>query len=111
MRNVMSDELKSAYEIAMEKLRARDRDKGTPEEKAMTDEQKRRIAEIRTQAKAKMAELEILWSSQRAKLLYEPEAREKAEGQYVAERSRIEARAEAEIEKVRRGKTAKKKGR
>ena len=52
----MSDEpLKSSYELAMDKLRARDRERGIAEETALTAEQKGRIAEIRSQAKAKQA--------------------------------------------------------
>src|SRR5207247_1017302 len=93
---------KSAYEIAMEKLRARDREQGRGVEKALSEDQKRRIAEIRTQAKAKLAELEIYWQEKRAKLLYEPEALEKAELEYVTERRRVEERAEADVEKIRR---------
>src|SRR5437867_4996421 len=102
----MGDELKSAYEIAMEKLRARDRERGVEEETSLTEDQKRRIGEIRTQARAKLAEMEIYWKGERARLFHEPEALEKAERGYVAERRRVEERAEAEVEKVRRGKTA-----
>src|SRR5436309_2016936 len=46
---------KSAYELAMEKLRARDREKGIEETKVIGKAQKDRIAEIRTQARAKLA--------------------------------------------------------
>ena len=110
----MSDGLKSAYELAMEKLRARDKEQGiTDAGAALTDDQKARIAEVRTQTKAKLAELEILWKPQREKLLYggDPEALAKAEQAYVAERSRVEEKAEASIEKIRADrKSPKKKG-
>ena len=101
----MSDGLKSSYELAMEKLRARDKEKGIADgDTALTKDQKNRIAEVRAQARAKLAELEILWKPQRDKLLYEgdPEALAKAEQAYVADRSRVEEKAEASIEKIRR---------
>jgi ribulose 1,5-bisphosphate synthetase/thiazole synthase len=103
----MSDGLKSAYELAMEKLRARDKEKGiAAEETALTGAQKKRIAEVRSQAKAKLAELEILWQSKRAELVYnpDPEVVSKAEQDYVAERARVEEKAEASVEKIRREK-------
>ena len=108
----MSDGLKSAYELAMEKLRARDKEKGITDAGALTDDQKARIAEVRAQAKAKLAELEILWMPQRGRLLYEgdPEALAKAEQEYVAERARVEEKAEASIEKIRKDRKGPKKG-
>src|ERR1043165_6999707 len=63
---------KSAYEIAMEKLKARDREKGVAEAKPLGAAEKARIAEIRTQARAKLAEMEILWKSERLKLMGAP---------------------------------------
>ena len=101
----MSDGLKSAYELAMEKLRARDKEKGIAgDETALTADQKKRIAEVRSQAKAKLAELEILWRSKREALAYDsdPEVNAKMEQDYVAERARVEERAETSIEKIRR---------
>src|SRR5437867_5464276 len=94
---------KSAYELAMEKLRARDREKGIEETKVIGKAQKDRIAEIRTQARAKLAEMEILWRSERRKFSGAPEDLEKAERRYVGERRKVEEKAEAEIEKIRRG--------
>lgn len=49
------DAPKSAYELAMEKLRARD----DFEEVELTDEQKGEIADIRSRYRAQIAELEI----------------------------------------------------
>jgi hypothetical protein len=111
--NGMSEGLKSSYELAMEKLRARDKEKGIADgDTSLTDAQKKRIAEVRAQAKAKLAELEILWQPQRGKLLYEgdPEALAKAEQAYVAERARVEEKAEASVEKIRREKKSPGKG-
>ena len=58
----MSDDapLKSAFELAMERLRAEDRERGAPQARPLTAEQKSQIAELRAKAKAKLAELEIL---------------------------------------------------
>ena len=100
----MSDKpLKSAYELAMDKLRARDKEKGVEETKSLTEEQKARIAEVRSQAKAKLAEIEILWQSKRRGLAHDPEGLEKAEQEYVADRARVEQRAETEIAGIRTG--------
>jgi DNA repair ATPase RecN len=55
----MSDDApKSAYELAMERLRQKDREAG--EERPLTEAQKAAIAEVRQVHKAKSAELEIL---------------------------------------------------
>ena len=54
-----SDEPKSAFELAMERLRRQDRDEGVVE-RPLSDEQKAAIAEARTVHEAKVAEREIL---------------------------------------------------
>ena len=48
--------LKSAFELAMEKLREGDRERGE-DAKELTAEQKKRIAALRQAAKAKLAEI------------------------------------------------------
>ena len=56
----MSDDApKSAYELAMERLRRKDEEAGVVE-RPLTDEQKAAIAEARTVYEAKVAEREIL---------------------------------------------------
>jgi len=56
----MSDEgPKTAYELAMERLRRKDKESGVDED-ALTDAQKSAITEIRQFYKAKSTELEIL---------------------------------------------------
>lgn len=50
---------KSAYELAMERLRQKDREAGVSE-RPLTDEQKAKISEIRSFYDAKLAEREIL---------------------------------------------------
>jgi hypothetical protein len=56
----MSDDApKSAYELAMERLRRKDREEGVVE-RPLTDEQKAEMAEVRKVYEAKVAEREIL---------------------------------------------------
>ena len=54
-----NDAPKSAYEIAMERLRRKDSEEGVVE-RPLTDKQKAAIAEVRTVYTAKVAEREIL---------------------------------------------------
>ena len=95
-----SDEApKSSYELAMERLRKKDKDAGL-EERAVTDEQKAKIAEIRKVAEAKLAEREILHHAalRRAE---EPEAYAKLEEEYKRDRERIASDRDTKIDKVR----------
>ena len=56
----MADEgPKSAYELAMERLRKKDQEAGE-DDRPLSDEQKSAIAEIRSFYKSKTAEIEIL---------------------------------------------------
>ncbi len=54
-----NDAPKSAYEIAMERLRRKDREEGVVE-RPLTDDQKAAIAEVRKVYEAKVADREIL---------------------------------------------------
>jgi hypothetical protein len=100
----MPDEpLKSSYELAMERLKAKDRDEGIVEEKPLTAPQKERIAELRQEAKAKLAELEILHRKNLAGTGGDPAAVMKIEENYATDRGRIESRLESAIGKVKRG--------
>ena len=76
----MADEApKSAYELAMGRLRQKDAAEGIAE-RAVSDEQKAEIAEVRSIYEAKVAEAEILFKSKMA-TVFEPEERAKlAEG-------------------------------
>ena len=57
----MSDTpLKSAFELAMDRLKAKDVAEGVAEATPLTKAQKTRITELRAEAQAKLAELEIL---------------------------------------------------
>ena len=103
----MPDEpLKSAFELAMERLRAKDREAGIEEDKPLTGAQKEEIARLRQEAQAKLAELEILHRKARAALSYDPtkpDAASTLEERYKTDRARVESRLESSIAKVKRG--------
>ena len=92
----------SAYELAMRRLEARDRAEGVEKSRPLTDPQKEAIAEARTEAKAKLAELEILHRKNLAAAGGDAEAIRKLEENYRTDRARIEDRAETRIAKIKR---------
>ena len=99
------DEPKSAYEIAMEKLRVKDIEEGK-EPATVTAEQKEKIAEIRQECEAKVAELEIMHRSRMMQALRQgdpEEALEKIDESYRRDRQKLEEEKETRIAKVRRG--------
>jgi hypothetical protein len=98
------DEPKSAFEIAMEKLREKDRQSGEETPAALTPKQKEKIAACRNKAEALLAEMEILFRSTRAAAATDPEALQKAEEEYTRERRRVEERRDGEIARIRSGK-------
>ncbi len=105
----MSDAPKSAYELALEKLKQRDRERGEAAPALLTDDQKKRIAEIRRVCDARLAEREILHASDRARALADPEGQEKLaklEEEYSRDRRRFEQERDRQIEGVRAGKAA-----
>ena len=90
--------MKSAYELAMERL---EKDKPTIK---LTEKQKAEIADIETVAKAKQAEREVFLREQIAKARFsgnEPEAME-LEQELARDLRRIHQDAEDKKEKVRR---------
>jgi hypothetical protein len=95
--------LKSAFELAMERLRRKDRDDGVEESHPLSEEQKAEIARLRQEAKAKLAEREILHRKDLAAAGGDPAKIEKLEENYRVDRARIESRLETAIEKVRHG--------
>ena len=97
----MSNAPKSAVELAMERLRAADREAGI-EETSLTDAQKAAIAEARSVAASRLAEREILFKDA-LKSVFDPATREKAEEEYQVDRSRIEADRDRAIDRIRRG--------
>ena len=99
----MSKELKSSYELAMERLQKSDRDQGV-ERKSLTDQQKARITELRQEAKAKRAEIEILRSDRNASSAeVDPQKLVEAEEHSQIDLRRIESWLESQIAEVKNG--------
>jgi hypothetical protein len=94
--------MKSAYELAMERLSKSDPDASKP----LTAEKKARLAEIDRVFKGKLAEREIFLKKQLNEAYSAQNAEEvdKIQKQLVSERVRIEEDREAEKEQVRRSK-------
>ena len=100
----MSDKpLKSAFELAMERLKAKDRDEGVEETGPLSKKQKERIAELRQEAQAKLAELEILHQKNLAGIPRDPDEVQKLEENYRTDRARVDSRLESAIARVKRG--------
>ena len=94
-------EPKSAYELAMERLRKKDAEEGV-EHRPLSEQQRAEIAEVRSLYDAKVAESEILHASEKAKAT-DFEALEKLEEEYRRDRQRLSSERESRIEKLRSG--------
>jgi len=94
--------MKSAYELAMERLAKSDPDASRP----LTAAQKQRLAEIDRRYQGKLAEREIFLKKQLNDVLADQkfEEVEKIQKQIALERSRLEEEREEEKERVRREK-------
>ena len=91
--------LKSAYELAMERLRKNDTDAGV-ERRPVTEAQKAAIAEIRSVYAAKIAELEILHQGQ-VRTIADPAERAVREEEYRRDRERLSSERDSKIERAR----------
>lgn len=98
----MGDKPKTAFELAMERLKAEDREAGT-KETPLSPKQKNAIGEARRIATARLAEREILFKDAMKKTA-DPEARAAAESEYQIDRQRIHDDCERAVEEIRRGK-------
>jgi hypothetical protein len=95
------DAPKSAYELAMERLRKKDAESGV-ESAPLTDERRAAIAEVRSFYEAKSAEVEVLHQSALRRTV-EPDARALLEEQYRRDRERLNSERDSKIERIRRG--------
>lgn len=91
--------MKSAYELAMERLKKKDAEEGVSE-RTLTEEQKQEIAEIRKTYGAKLAQEEILFKAN-VQGLFDPEARRTLEDNYRRDVERLTHERDRKIEKVR----------
>jgi hypothetical protein len=94
------DAPKSAYELAMERLRRKDAESGV-EERALSEEQRAEIAEIKRVYAAKIAETEILHKSQLS-TVWDPEERAKLEQGHRRDLERLRDEQERKLEAARK---------
>lgn len=99
----MADEtrLKSALELAMERLRKKDEEAGVTS-RPLTDADKAAIAEVRNFYEARLAEGQVLHDS-RVKRLMDPGERDTADAEWRRERERLVAERDRKIETIRVG--------
>jgi len=92
--------MKSAYELAMERLNKEDPDSGV----SLTDEQKEALAEIDKKYQARIAEKEIFLKKNlvEARRQRDAEAVQQLEKQMRNEKLRLQEECEAAKEKIRR---------
>ncbi len=95
----MDDAPKSALELAMERLQKKDAEQGVSE-RALSEDQKNEIADIRKTYAARLAQEEILYKSKTAGFV-EPEARRALEDNYRRDVERLTHERDRKIEKVR----------
>lgn len=94
------DAPKTAYELAMERLRQKDRESAV-EERPLTDAQKASLAEVRKVYQAKVAEREILHSDALAKARSRDEI-EKLNEEMRRDLERMAGERDRRIEEIRK---------
>ena len=93
---------KSALELAMEKLEARDRARGEAPLAKLTEAQKHAISDARAEAKAKIAEWEILRTNRLAETQNDPVKHAETLEQLEIDRTRIDESLESKIRRIKR---------
>lgn len=95
------DPLKSAYELAMEKIRAKEGEAG--ETASLTEAQKERIQEVRKEFKAKLAEAELAFRGEidQARAHHDLARVERLEEELQRERQRLADQEEEQVQKIR----------
>ena len=91
---------KTAYELAMERLRKKDEAAGVVEA-PLTDAQKTAIGELRSVYGAKLAQAD-LQHQDRVRVTFDPAVRDALDLEYRRERERLTGEMDAKIEKARR---------
>jgi hypothetical protein len=92
---------KSAYELAMERLRKKDAESGVTAA-PLTEAQKQSLAEVRRFYEAKLAQEDVLHQS-KMREIFDADAREQLADQFRREREHLNAERDAKLEKIRRG--------
>ena len=96
---IMDGAPKSAYELAMERLKKKDADQGISG-RSLTDDQKNEIAEVRKTYSARLAQEEILFKSKTQGHI-DPESRRTLEDNYRRDVERLNHERDRKIEKIR----------
>jgi hypothetical protein len=91
--------MKTAYELAMERLKKKDADAGI-ESTPVTDAQKTQIAEIRNFYEAKLAEAQVMHQS-KLKTVFDPAERDTLDQGYRRERERLSDERDRKIARIR----------
>ena len=95
-------EIKSSFELAMERLRKKDADEGVTTQ-PLTDQQKAAIAEVRSLYDAKIAEQDILQQSAMKNLMgADPAEVEEVGRRFRRERERLASDRDSKVEAIRR---------
>lgn len=95
--------LKSSYELAMERLAAKEPKTGRKSSpRGLTEGKKKEIAAIRTEYEAKIAECEILYRSRRREAAGDPETRERLAEEYRRDREFLANARDSRIEAARK---------
>jgi len=92
---------KSAYELAMERLKKKDEEAGVAWA-PLTDEQKAQIAEVRSFYEAKIAEQKV-WHEAAMRKTFDPAERDTLIEQHRREIEHLALARDAKIERIRRG--------
>jgi len=95
----MTTHMKSAYELAMERLQQKDVDAGI-EHTPLTDAQKAAIAEIRSVYESKFAEVQVLHEG-KLREMFDPAERDVRMEEYRRDRERLTSERDAKIAKAR----------
>lgn len=94
---------KSAYELAMEKLRKKDAEAGV-EEQVLTEAQRQAIAEARSLYDSRVAERRILHQSAMFSV-FDPAQQEEHESEFRRDLERFATERDAKIRRIREGQT------
>lgn len=92
--------VKSAYELALERLEQQGIEK--PRDEAFSADVLQQMEEVRSKAAARIAELEILHRKKRGSLA-DPSEQSEEDEHFRAEVRRIEERRDRDIERLRQG--------
>jgi hypothetical protein len=95
----MSDVPKSAIDLVMERLRRKDAESGT-EPTSLTDEQRARIAEVRSIYDAQVAERRIMHQSEVAGL-FEPDQLAERDAEMRRDLERFERERDEKVKRIR----------